>query len=172
MKITGGSFPRLFVELHFLPGTSPDSFIYCHRIFLADTVLLARNPKLRIPNAAIWTSQSHLGTVQQNKVGVIKNSILRNVDEFIEAYLAANRKQVKKITEDKQMITGTVRYIDLEGGFFGLIADTGQRYDPVKLPEEYKKDGLRVSFQVKQRKATVGFHMWGTIVEIIKIEKL
>lgn len=33
--------------------------------------------------------------------------------------------------------TGTVKYIDLEGGFFGIIGDSGKNYDPINLSEEF-----------------------------------
>ena len=78
----------------------------------------------------------------------------------------------KKVVKEEQMITGTVRYSNLEGGFYELAADSGERYDPVNLPAEYKKDGLRVKFQINEKKDMVGIHMRGKIVEVVKIEKL
>lgn len=68
--------------------------------------------------------------------------------------------------------TGVVRYIDLEGGFYGIDADDGEKYDPINLGAEFQVDGLRVSFEVKIREDMVSTHMWGTLVEIVKIEKL
>ncbi len=95
----------------------------------------------------------------------VKDEVARQVSLFINDYLAANPK-------DEQMVTGTVRYIALEGGFYGLIADSGEKYDPINLPKEYKKDGLRVKFQVREKKGMLGFRMWGKIAEVVKIEKL
>ena len=59
----------------------------------------------------------------------------------------------------------------LEGGFWGIISDDGTKYDPIYMEDEYKKDGLPVRFEVKIREDLAGFHMWGTIVEIVQIEK-
>lgn len=67
---------------------------------------------------------------------------------------------------------GTIEFVDLEGGFFGVVSDDGQKYDPVSLDLEFQEDGLRVSFTVREKKDTVGIHMWGKSVEIIKIEKI
>lgn len=67
---------------------------------------------------------------------------------------------------------GTVKYIDLEGGFYGIIGDSGKNYDPINLSEEFQKDNLRVSFDAKIREDMVSIHMWGTIIEIVRIEKL
>ncbi|NIQ93922.1 MAG: hypothetical protein GWN87_06700, partial [Desulfuromonadales bacterium] len=37
-----------------------------------------------------------------------------------------------------------VRWVALEGGFFGLIADGGEKFLPLNLPEDFKKKGLKV----------------------------
>ncbi|MGH2567585.1 MAG: hypothetical protein ACRDGA_04550 [Bacteroidota bacterium] len=68
--------------------------------------------------------------------------------------------------------TGTIRFIALEGGFYGIVADGGMNYDPVNLAEEFKQDTLRVRFTAKPAKEQVDFHMWGRKVELIAIEKL
>jgi len=73
-------------------------------------------------------------------------------------------------SKNEQMITGTVRYIELEGGFYELVADDGEKYDPLNLPAEYRKDGLRVKFQISEKKDIVSFHMRGKIVEVVRIE--
>ena len=76
-----------------------------------------------------------------------------------------------KVLND-EMTNGTVQYNELEGGFYGIVGDNGKKYDPVNLPPEYAKDGLRVKFQVKEMEGMAGTHMWGEIVEVLKIEKL
>ncbi len=68
--------------------------------------------------------------------------------------------------------TGTINYINLEGGFYGLTADDGQRYLPKDLAREFKVDGLRVRFQVKILTGVITIYMWGTPVEVLSIEKL
>jgi hypothetical protein len=62
----------------------------------------------------------------------------------------------------------------LKGIFVSLLLKTynnGQRYDPIDLPEEYRKNGLRVKFIVKKKKGMASVRMWGKIVEVVKIEK-
>jgi hypothetical protein len=73
------------------------------------------------------------------------------------------------ITKDK---TGTVQYINLEGGFYGIIDEDGNKYDPVNLPDEFKQDGLRVKFSAKILKDQMSIHMWGTLIEITEIEEI
>jgi len=74
---------------------------------------------------------------------------------------------------DNMMIKekGTVRYINVEGGFYGIVGDGGNNYDPVNLPSEFKQDNLKVKFKARPLKDRVSFHMWGEIVEIESITK-
>lgn len=67
--------------------------------------------------------------------------------------------------------TGLVLHVDLEGGFYGIVDDLGQRYDPSNLPEDFKVDSLRVHYQATvSDKVTT--RMWGRSVDIITIERL
>ena len=70
------------------------------------------------------------------------------------------------------VLTGTVTYIDIEGGFYGIIGDNGKHYDPINLGQSYAQKGLKIRFQAKIRSDLASFHMWGDIIEIIKMEKL
>lgn len=76
--------------------------------------------------------------------------------------------QAKDITD----FEATVRYIDLEGGFWGLISADGSRYLPVKLEEKYRKDGLNVSVKARILEDRADFRMWGSQVEILEIKAI
>jgi hypothetical protein len=67
--------------------------------------------------------------------------------------------------------TGTVTHIELEGGFWAIIADDGAKYDPMELGKEFQQEGLRVTFTAKIRTDMVSDHMYGTIIEITAIAK-
>ncbi len=68
--------------------------------------------------------------------------------------------------------TGTVKFVNLEGGFYGIIGDDNQSYDPINLSREFQVDDLRVYFRAKIRNDIVSVHMWGTLVEILEIEEI
>jgi hypothetical protein len=68
--------------------------------------------------------------------------------------------------------TGTIKRQGIEGGFWGIVGDDGQNYDPQNLAPEFQKEGLRVSFEAETRPDAASFHMWGTIVEIKSIKNL
>jgi hypothetical protein len=68
---------------------------------------------------------------------------------------------------------GTVQYINLEGGFYGIVNDElGTRYVPDSLARPFRIDGLRVSYRALVQRDAISIRMWGTPVELISIEKL
>lgn len=68
--------------------------------------------------------------------------------------------------------TGTVRFIDLEGGFYGIVAEDGAHYEPSGLPSGFQIDGLHVRFTACILKDTASIRMWGTPIEVLTIEAL
>lgn len=67
---------------------------------------------------------------------------------------------------------GTVVFVDLEGGFYGIEASDGAKYDPTYLDEAFQEDGLRVRFQYAAVDDAMSIRQWGRIVEILDIEKV
>ena len=80
------------------------------------------------------------------------------------------KTQVKEQAFDGMIITGTVKYVELEGGFYGIISDDGNKYDPVNLAPEYRKNGLRIKAGVSVQKNMTSIHMWGTLIRINQIK--
>ena len=66
-------------------------------------------------------------------------------------------------------IQGTVVYKNIEGGFFAIDADDGRKYDPISLPESFRKGGLRVKVTARRRMDAMSIHMYGTIIEVVNI---
>ena len=93
------------------------------------------------------------------------------LDELAQQQQAVAANTVSDTPADN-WYTGKVEWQSIEGGFWLLIADDGHGFDPINLPKDFRKDGLRVRFQVKEKKGVSSFHMRGKIVEIISIEKL
>ena len=59
----------------------------------------------------------------------------------------------------------------LEGGFCGLVAEDGQRYEPVNLPLEFCQDGLAVKVSGERIVGGISFRMWGKQLRIETIER-
>jgi len=68
--------------------------------------------------------------------------------------------------------TGTIKRQGIEGGFWGIVGDDGQNYDPANLAPEFQKEGLRVSFEAVPATNQMSIHMWGAIVDIKAIRKI
>lgn len=66
---------------------------------------------------------------------------------------------------------GTVRYVDVEGGFYGLVIESGERYYPLNLEENFREDGLAVSFRGELQEDTLTLQMWGTPLTITEMER-
>lgn len=91
------------------------------------------------------------------------------------AYLLENGQQNtndEKNNETTLVEIGTIQYVDLEGGFYGILSDDGNQYLPVLLAEEYQQDGLRIRFSAEPAEDQFSIHMWGVLVELVEIELL
>ena len=74
---------------------------------------------------------------------------------------------------DAVCVTGTVRYMTFEGGFWAVRGDDGTTYDPLGgLPRDFQQDGLRVRLDARIRTDVGSFHMAGPIVEILALRRL
>jgi hypothetical protein len=68
-----------------------------------------------------------------------------------------------------EMIKGTVRFQEIEGGFWGIIGEDGQKYRPVKgIPPIFQKEGLAVSVEIAPFEGFSIF-MWGKDVNLLNI---
>ena len=70
---------------------------------------------------------------------------------------------------DSFEIVGIVVHRDLEGGFYAIDGDNGKRYDPINLPESFRKNGLRVKVTARRRTDVMSLHMYGSIIEVVNI---
>jgi hypothetical protein len=67
--------------------------------------------------------------------------------------------------------TGTITHLSFEGGFYGIVSDDGNHYDPSNLDPEFQVNGLRVRFEATTLNA-ITYHMWGISIRILHIERL
>ncbi|HHP7239678.1 hypothetical protein [Longibacter sp.] len=69
--------------------------------------------------------------------------------------------------------TGTISFVDIEGGFFAIQSDDGAKYDPTgSLDEDFQTDGLRVRFSLQPKEGVMTTRMWGTPVDVQGIERI
>ena len=92
-----------------------------------------------------------------------------NQQSFVKSDDTASSKSVSIPDNGTFEIQGTIVYKSLEGGFFAIESDDGKTYDPINLPETFKRDGLKVKGNAKLRKDVGSIHMAGDIIEIVNI---
>ena len=89
-----------------------------------------------------------------------------NVSEPNESPLTESRTTPDSDTLE---IQGTVVHKNIESGFFAIDSDDGRKYNPINLPESYKKDGLKVKITARPRTDAMSIHMYGVIIEVVEI---
>lgn len=101
------------------------------------------------------------------------NTQLSTQTELPSQVTAPKASPVKPHVSPQKGITmhqGTVRFINLEGGFWGIITDSGKSILPQGLAEEFKKDGLRLSFKAEAITDMMTIQQWGTFARVSDIE--
>lgn len=66
--------------------------------------------------------------------------------------------------------TATIKYMNLEGGFFGLITKEGKHWLPMNLKKEFHQDGAVIKVQGHEIKGMMTIQQWGTPFSITHIE--
>lgn len=70
-----------------------------------------------------------------------------------------------------ELMSGTITYQDLEGGFYGIIREDGESLLPQNLPEEFRRDGLAVRFSGREIQDVYTIQQWGTPFELTEIQR-
>lgn len=70
---------------------------------------------------------------------------------------------------DTTRISGSVAYMELEGGLYVLRTAAETNYNPTNLPESYRVDGAAVEADVVVRDDMASIGMVGPIVDIVRI---
>jgi len=66
--------------------------------------------------------------------------------------------------------TATVKYMNIEGGFYGLLTKEGQRWLPMNLKNEFKKNGAVVKVVGHELKDIMTIQQWGKPFSITDIK--
>jgi hypothetical protein len=66
--------------------------------------------------------------------------------------------------------TAILKYMKLEGGFYGLVTKEGQHWLPMNLPNEFKKHGAMVKVKGHEIKGMMTIQQWGKPFSITDIQ--
>jgi len=64
----------------------------------------------------------------------------------------------------------TVQYMNLEGGFFGLVAKGGKHWLPINLKKEFQQHGAVIKVKGNAVNGMMTIQQWGTPFSITHIE--
>ena len=67
------------------------------------------------------------------------------------------------------MFRGEVTHLTLEGGFWGIVAEDGRRFDPGQLPKAFQQAGRKVQVIARRTPDRISFRQWGQLIEIVEI---
>ncbi|GLS83600.1 hypothetical protein [Paraferrimonas haliotis] len=84
----------------------------------------------------------------------------------------ASPPQSTSNSEAKNMQQGRVTYIDLEGGFYGVITPSGDKLLPTNLDRKYLVDGILLQFVAVPQPAMMGIQQWGTRVKLENVSQI
>lgn len=65
--------------------------------------------------------------------------------------------------------TGEVKFLNLEGGFYGIVTSSGKKLLPMNLPKEFAQNGAVIRVKGKE-KNIMTIQQWGTPFEITDVE--
>ncbi len=124
------------------------------------------NPALGVENEAETNeeipSEVEVDNSVTEGVSVIEELEVEKVEEL----------EVEEVDLDLVAFIGMIQYVELEGGFFGIVAEDGRKFFPQYLDSSFKKDGLSVRVSGKLDKEVFGIQMWGTPFTVSVIEEI
>jgi hypothetical protein len=68
--------------------------------------------------------------------------------------------------------TGVIKYFNLEGGFYGIVTEDNTGYLPMNLQNEYKVDGLKISFSGTTVEDVMTTQQWGIVIQLKSINQI
>lgn len=92
---------------------------------------------------------------------------------FLFVFGCQNAVSGDKVMEEKESNTfqGTVQYFAMEGGFYGIVTNKGEKFLPQNLSPEHQQDGAVIEFSGEVQNVMT-FQQWGKPFKISKIKLL
>ncbi|TWX49172.1 hypothetical protein [Colwellia hornerae] len=114
---------------------------------------------------------SFLFSCQQAAEDVTKRDAAK-VEEITasEVSIMPKKNSSAKAESEQISFTATIKYMNLEGGFFGLVSKEGKHWLPLNLEKEFQKDGAVIKVTGKAVMGLITIQQWGTPFSITDIE--
>ncbi len=77
---------------------------------------------------------------------------------------------VEKKAKESAWRTGEVHYLPFEGGFYGIIAENGDKLLPLNLSQTYYQHGTIIKFKGVVIKDMMTTKQWGEVFELSEVK--
>jgi len=121
--------------------------------------------------ASVVLTISLLFSCQQNPISSTKITASKAEVIRVSKVSEMPKKSRSVQAEVKPLIfIATVQYMNLEGGFFGLVSKEGKHWLPINLKKEFQQHGAVIKVKGNAIKGMMTIQQWGTPLSIIDIE--
>jgi hypothetical protein len=100
------------------------------------------------------------------------DNINANVTDLPSGQSTQNeKKELVKMADEKQSselikIKGQILFQEMEGGFFGFVADNGKKYTPTGLAKEHLRHGLIIEMTGQPLPDIITFTQFGDVIKV------
>lgn len=114
--------------------------------------------------------QSSTTAVEKSTASVEKEPV--KVEEIAKSEVATMliKPSLGKVDMKQLSFTATVTYMNLEGGFFGLVSKEGKHWLPMNLKKEFQQHGAIIKVTGSTLDDIMTIQQWGTPFSITHIE--
>jgi hypothetical protein len=114
---------------------------------------------------------SMLMSCQQNSITPVEKSSVKS-EEVAKSEVAkmSIKPSLGKVDMKQLSFTARVQYMNLEGGFFGLVSKEGKHWLPMNLKKEFQQHGAIIKVTGSALNDIMTIQQWGTPFSITHIE--
>jgi hypothetical protein len=114
---------------------------------------------------------SMLMSCQQNSTTPVEKSSVKS-EEVAKSEVAkmSIKPSLGKVDMKQLSFTARVQYMNLEGGFFGLVSKEGKHWLPMNLKKEFQQHGAIIKVTGSALDDIMTIQQWGTPFSITHIE--
>jgi hypothetical protein len=69
-------------------------------------------------------------------------------------------------------IKGIAKYQTIEGGFWSIISDDGEKLRPLMMPVQFQENNAHIECRVELYEEDFSFHMWGIAIKIVSFRTI
>lgn len=118
-------------------------------------------------------SESDSQTTQAEEVSTVVEQASENANKETTEQEASAKPEMGKLVLNKDAVAEeetsfevTVQFLNLEGGFYGLVTEDGRKLLPMNLEPEHRKAGLKLMVKGQELKGVRTIQQWGFPFEL------